>query len=214
MIRLRMVRPLPLALLLVLLAIPATAQQVPGIQNPNAPGVGGDAVLPAGYKGVVWNATPAIVMGIRQRGMEEQITPNDHIKWLIDAPQPGETDIKEVVKWKFWDGRLSEVHIHYEGPFTKSEGRDLVALFQRRYGEGKHDAIYSQTTPVHQTRYVIEEWWTWEDPFTIQVLKFQDTDKSWLVIRHSRVLEEGRRAQEQREREEARTRRVQEIELD
>lgn len=200
-------------LLLLLAAVPAAAQQVPELKSPAA-GEGGDAVLPAGYKSVVWGATPEITMGIRGRGMEPLNAANPHITWLIDAPQPGETDLKEVVKWKFWDGRLVETHVHYEGPFTRKEGRDLVGKFQRHYGEGKHDAIYTQTSTTHQTKSVIEEWWTWEDPFTIQVLKYVKSDSSWIVIRHSRVLEDARRAQEQREREEARTRRVQGIELD
>ncbi|MCP4873110.1 MAG: hypothetical protein GY898_30830 [Proteobacteria bacterium] len=199
--------------LLLLAAVPAVAQQVPEIKSP-APGEGGDAELPPGYKSVVWSASPEIVMGIRERGMEPMNAANPHVSWLIDTPQPGETDLKEVVKWKFWDGRLVEVHIHYEGPFTRKEGRDLVGKFQRHYGEGKHEFILAPKSTRQQRDIIQSEWWTWEDPFTIQVLKFQDADKSWLLIRHSRVLEDARRAQEQRELEEERTRRVQGIELD
>jgi len=209
----RPMKRLALVTLLLVAAVPAIAQQAPALKTAGA-GEGGDAVLPAGYKSVVWGATPEIVMGIRGRGMEQQNTPNPHISWLIDAPQPGETENKEVSKWKFWDGRLAEVHVHYEGPFTRKEGRDLVGKFQRHYGEGKHDAIYGGTSRTHQTASIIEEWWTWEDPFTIQVLKYQAPDQSWIVIRHSRVFEDARRAQEQRELEEARTSRVKEIELD
>jgi len=183
-------------------------------KSPPRAGEGGDAVLPAGYKSVVWGATPEIVQGIRDRVMEHTLAPNSHVTYLIDAPRPGETDIKEVVKWKFWDGALSEVHVHYEGPFTRKEGRDLVAKFERHYGEGKHEVVWSDTSPNHPTARIIEEWWTWEDPFTIQMLKRLSEDQSWIVIRHSRVLELARRAQEERELEEARTGRVREIELD
>jgi hypothetical protein len=205
---------LALVTLALALAVPALAQQVPNPKSPPRAGEGGDAVLPTGYRHVVWSASREIVMGVRERGMERLNSPNPHISWLIDAPQPGEVDLKEVVKWKFWDNRLVEVHIHYEGPFTKLEGRDLVGKFQRHYGEGKHDAVYGAKSTTHKTRSIIEEWWTWEDPFTIQVLKYQKSDLSWIVIRHSRVLEDARRAQEVRESDQERTARVRDIELD
>ncbi len=204
--------PLCLAAAFVALSL-ANAQELPNADQ-SIPGVGGDAVLPAGAKNIVWGATPEIVQGIRLRGMEHQPTQNPHITWLIDAPLPGETDVTEVIKWKFWDGRLIEVHILYEGPFTRSEGRDLVGKFQRHYGDGKHEAIYAATSPLKQTREIAQQWWTWQDPFTIQVLKENREQKTWFVIRHSRVLEDARRAQEQRELDEARTQRVREIELD
>ena len=212
---------LGLALLSLALPAPVLAGQSPTISNsghkPKAPpraGEGGDAVLPAGYKSVFWGASPEIVQGIRDRVMESQPAPNPHVTYLIDAPRPGETEIREVVKWKFWDGALVEVHIHYEGPFTRKESRDLVAKFQRHYAEGKHEVVWSDTSVNHATARIIEEWWTWEDPFTIQVLKRLGDDESWIVIRHSRVLELARRAQEERELEEARTGRVRGIELD
>lgn len=212
-----------LGAILLSLALPsmAAAQDTATISNegvkPKAglrAGEGGDAVLPAGYKSVVWAATPEIVQGIRGRMMEKTLAPNPHVTYLIDAPLPGETGIKEVVKWKFWDGALVEVHVHYEGPFTRKESRDLVAKFQRHYGDGKHEQVWSDTSTNHPTARVIEEWWTWEDPFTIQILKRLGDDESWIVIRHSRVLELARRAQEERELEEARTGRVRGIELD
>ena len=215
-------------LLLVLLVgtlLPATSLAQPnGLSLPKAPGaqeearpgpgLGGDSVFPPGYKGVVWAATPEIVQGLRGRVMESVPNPNPHITYLIDAPRPGEIDNKEVVRWKFWDGLLTEVHVIYEGPFTGKEGRDLVAKFERRYGEGKYDATLGPTSPNHPRPTVIEEWWTWEDPFTIQILKREKEDESWTVIRHSTVLQAGRRAQEERELERDRTRRVKDIELD
>ena len=212
-----------LGLALLSLALPTSvlAGDAPTISNegttPKAPlraGEGGDAVLPAGYKSVVWGASPAIVQGIRGRVMEKTLAPNSHVTYLIDAPQPGETEISEVVKWKFWDDVLVEVHVHYEGPFTRKESRDLVAKFERHYEGGNHEVVWGDTSPNSPTARIIEEWWTWEDPFTIQVLKRHGDDESWVVLRHSRVLELARRAQEERELEEARTGRVRGIELD
>lgn len=229
-----------LPLLAFLAPLPGLAQQVPTISDqqqaraqPRA-GEGGDAVLPAGYKSVVWGASPEIVQGIRGRVMESQPSPDPHIAYLIDVPPPAWTDDseqaqpspagssgdseateqREVVKWKLWDGRLIEVHVHYEGPFTRKEGRDLVGMFQRRYGEGSHEVTLGATSPNHPTPPVIEEWWTWEDPFTVQILKRIAEDESWVVIRSSRVLDLARRAQDEREREEVRTQRVQQIDLD
>lgn len=214
-----MLRLLPAGLLAIILLLSvAHAQQgsalPPRADDSNAPGRGGDAVLPAGYGNVVWGATPEIVEGIRGRGMEHQQTQNRHIKWLIEAPLPGETDKKEVIRWIFWDGQLFEVQVLYEGPFTRAEGRDLVGKFQRHYGDGTHEAIYGATSPLRQTREIEEQWWVWEDPFTTQMLKEDRPEKTWVMLRHSRVLEESRRAQEQRELDEARTQRVREIELD
>ena len=146
--------------------------------------------------------------------MESLSTPDPHITYLIDAPRPGETELREVVKWKFWDDQLVEVHIHYEGPFTRKEGREIVSKFQRKYGDGKHEQIFGATSPNQQRPPLLEEWWTWEDSFSIQVLRQEVSDQSWVAIRHSRLLEAARRAQEEREREEARTRRVKAIELD
>jgi hypothetical protein len=222
MIRAVMLRPIVLlSLLLSLVAAPAVAQQhgltIPGQEADDGrvrAGEGGDAVLPTGYKHVVWGATPEIVQGIRGRVMEFFDTPDPHISYLIDSPRPGETELHEVVKWKFWDGQLIEVHIHYEGPFTRKEGRDLVDKFQRHYGESKHEEIRGGASPKEPRGVLKEEYWTWEDPFSIQILKGIETDRSYIVIRHSRVLDLARRAQEEREREEERTERVQGIELD
>jgi hypothetical protein len=199
------------ALTLGLLAPPTFAGPVePG------PGEGGDSELPAGYKGAVWGAGPAAIQALRGRPLERQITSSSHVTYLIEAPLPGDKSTKRVVKWKFWDDTLSEVHIHYEGPFNRSESRELVHKFESRYGAGNHEQKKERQhyNWDKRTDIVLDEWWTWEDPFTTQMLKKNIEDSSWTVVRKSRVLQANRDQQREDEKSQTKTDRVQDIELD
>ena len=71
------------------LLLPGTAlPQRQAVTKGPAPGEGGDSVLPAGFKGVVWGASSEAIMAIRG-GMEVQATPDHHIRKLIELPPPG-----------------------------------------------------------------------------------------------------------------------------
>jgi len=180
------------------------------------PGEGGDSQLPAGYKGVVWGATTEAVQALRGRPLERMSTASSHVLYLIEAPLPGDKTTKTVVKWKFWDNELTEVHLLFEGPFNRTESREMIYKFESRYGEGRNE---QRKQKQHynwdaKTDLVIDEWWTWEDPFTTQMLKKNFEDNSFTVVRKSRVLEANRDRKTEEERMKAKTDRVQEIELD
>ncbi len=212
-----MLRLLPLLCLLLLPAPAAAQDSIFG--NPNdLPGEGGDAVLPSGYKGIRWGMGEAALAAVRGRPMEPQNTPDPHIKWLIESPPPGEQGGVSTVKWKFWDGKLMEVHVYYKGPFTRREGRELRNKFVTRYGEASYKKLEKERPPMLSTRVawdpINEERWTWQDPFTIQVLRREAADEVWFLVRQSRVYEAMRLLQDKREREEARSARVREIDLD
>ncbi len=204
--------------LLLFLTAPALAQDSI-FGNPNdLPGEGGDAVLPAGYKAVRWGINPEALMAVRGRPMEPQNSADPHLQWLIESPPPGESGGIQTVKWKFWDGQLMEVQVHYRGPFTRREGRELRNKFVTRYGEAVYKKTETERPPMLSSRAawdpIQEERWTWQDPFTIQMLRRTAADEVWTLVRQSRVLEAMRLLQDKREREEARSARVREIDLD
>ncbi|MEE2829725.1 MAG: hypothetical protein VX498_11110 [Myxococcota bacterium] len=196
------------------LTAPARAQSpVPKAQTPA--GTGGDAVLPAGYKEVRWGANTLAVQALRGRALE-QIVSNSHVTYLIEAPLPGDKNASQVIKWKFWDNQLTEVQIEYFGPFNKTERREMVYKFESQYGPGHHEERKRKQhhSWAENTDILVAEWWTWEDPFTVQMLQRNIDEKNFTSVRKSRVLEARRDKQLEQERQETRTDRVQEIDLD
>jgi len=179
-------------------------------------GDGSDSHLPAGYKGVVWGASSMSIQALRGRPLERQSTASSHVVYLIEAPLPGDKTTKRVIKWKLWDDALIEVQILFEGPFNRSESRELVHKFESRYGVGNHE---ERKEKLHynwdaKTDRLVDEWWTWEDSFTTQMLKKNIADTSWTVLRKSRVLEANRDRQRTDEKSQTKTGRVQGIDLD
>ena len=207
---------LTLGLSLPLTAQPADASGTSSKSTESLPGEGGDSHLPAGYKGVVWGANPVSVQALRGRPLERQITASSHVVYLIEAPLPGDKATKRVIKWKFWDDALIEVQVLFDGPFNRRESREIVHKFESRYGSGNHE---ERKEKRHynwnaKTDRVVDEWWTWEDPFTTQMLKKNMDDDSWTVLRKSRVLEANRDRQRTDEKSQTKTGRVQDIDLD
>lgn len=216
-----MLEPMPrLTLLLCLVLLPATAAAQDSIfGNPNdLPGEGGDAVLPSGFRGVRWGISAEALMAVRGRPMEPLNAPDKHLTWLIESPPPGEEGGVTTVKWKFWDGRLMEVQVFYQGPFTRREGRELRNKFVTKYGEASYKKAEKERPPMLARNVawdpVDEERWTWQDPFTIQMLRRTSKDEVWFLVRQSRVYEAMRLLQDKREREEARSAKVRGIDLD
>jgi len=207
---------LTLGLSLPLTAPVADAANTTSEDTEDVPGEGGDSHLPAGYKGVVWGANSISVQALRGRPLERQSTASSHVVYLIEAPLPGDKTTKRVVKWKLWDDALMEVQILFEGPFNRSESRELVHKFESRYGEGNHEEKKQKQhyNWDRKTDLVVDEWWTWEDPFTTQMLKKNLGDNSWTVLRKSRVLEANRDRQQTDEKTQTKTGRVQGIDLD
>jgi hypothetical protein len=207
---------LTVALSLSLPSPPANARAGSAKATDEEPGQGGDSRLPAGYKGVVWGAKSITIQAQRGRPLERQSTASSHVLYLIEAPLPGDKDTKRVIKWKLWDGALIEVQVHYEGPFNRSESRELVHKFESRYGAGHHE---EKKEKLHynwdaKTDLVVDEWWTWEDPFTTQMLKKNMNENSWTVVRKSRVLQANRDRQRKDEKFQTKSGRVQSIDLD
>lgn len=205
-----------LGLSLPLTVLPADAAETASKSTEVVPKEGGNSHLPAGYKGVVWGANPTVIQALRGRPLERQSTASSHVVYLIEAPLPGDKTTKRVVRWKLWDGALIEVQILFEGPFNRSENREMVHKFESRYGPGRHE---EKKTKLHynwdrKTDRVVDEWWTWEDPFTTQMLKKNMDDDSWTAVRKSRVLEANRDRQRNDEKSQTKTGRVQGIDLD
>jgi len=211
---------------LLIAALPAVATaQAPGISRadqkddrPPPPGVGGDRVIPAGYKGVAWGIGVEAIQAIKGP-MELQITPDPHIKRLIQAPPPGSDAGVPVLHWVFWDEKLYEVTIFFPGPFTSREGRELVSKFESQYGPGRRDSKKKYLGRVNKRdssmlEEVIEDKWIWQDPFSVQALWHDVLENQWKCVRQSRMYEASRQAQEEDERNVARSKRVRSIELD
>ncbi len=204
-------------LIALLIAAPAAAQKLPTLGT-DEPGLGGDAVLPAGYKDLRWGISPRSLMAVRGRAMETQNTSDPHLSWLIETPPPGESGGRTAVKWKFWDDKLIEVHVYFVEFPSRREGEQLMHKFQERYGDSKFERIMKDVD-IHgfdslKKQPIAEERWTWQDPFTIQVLRRVVDDEQWTQVRQSRVYEAKRLLQDKKDRAEARSERVRSIELD
>lgn len=208
----------PLLLCSLLLAAPAAAQDSTFGNPADLPGEGGDAVLPSGYRDIRWGINPEALMAVRGRQMEPQNTPDPHIQWLIESPPPGEGGGVATVKWKFWDAKLMEAQIFFRGPFTRREGRELRNKFVTKYGEASYKKSEKERPPMLSRNIawepLNEERWTWQDPYTIQMLRRTVTDEVWFLVRQSRVYEAMRLLQDKREREQARSAKVRGIDLD
>ncbi len=216
-----MLDPMPrlvLLLIIALLPLPAAAQ-TSIFGNPNdLPGEGGRSVLPPGYQGILWGIGPEALVAVRGRPMESQNVPDPHIKWLIEVAPPGEDGGVATLKWKFWDDKLIEVHVYYRGPFTRREGRELRNKVVTRYGEAAYKAKKQERPPMLPSSApwvpVQVEEWNWQDPYPVQMLHRTSHEEVWFLVRQSRVYEAMRLLQDKREREQARSARVREIDLD
>lgn len=220
-----MIRESPKSILLLLaliLLLPgvAMAQKGPQSKRPPQPGEGGDAVLPAGFKGVVWGASAEAIMAIRG-GMEMQVTPDRHIRKLIELPTPGtESDDGMVRHWTLWDDKLIEVTMFFPGEFTIREGRELREAFEKKYGPGNLEKITkgvetgSNAWNVKVEKQIVEQRWLWQDPFTVQELRNNVRKGQWVNVRQSRMFEASRDAQIEVERQKAQSKKVKSIVLD
>ena len=196
------------------------AQKSPSSKRPPAPGKGGDAVLPAGFKGVVWGASAEAIMAIRG-GMEMQVTPDRHIRKLIELPMPGTESGDGMVRhWTLWDDKLIEVTMFFPGEFTVREGRELREAFEKKYGPGRLEKITkgvetgTNAWNVKVEKQIVEQRWLWQDPFTIQELRNNVRKGQWVNVRQSRMFEASRDAQIEVERQNAQSKKVKSIVLD
>ncbi len=196
-----------------LLAGTAIAQTKAAGQPP-PPGEGGDAILPAGYKNVRWGINDNALQHVLDRGLESAPGMDHHRHWLIDTPPSNAVDSKRgVVKFHFWDSQLFEVTIFYS--LTASEGKELLARFQEKYGVARHEVVKGKIIEYGAREASdAEERWQWRDPFTLQILRRELQGEKWSMIRQSRVLEELRLTQQRKEREEKRSNKIDDIELD
>ena len=205
--------------LMLLLAASAHAAEQAQTSSGSVPGQGGDAVLPAGFMGVVWGASAEAIMAIRG-GMEMQVTPDRHIRKLIDLPPLGSTGDGIVRHWTLWDDRLIEVTMFFPGEFTLREGRELTDAFEKKYGPGRLEKttkgieVGTDAWNSKVEKQVVEQRWLWQDPFTIQELRNNVRKSHWVNVRQSRMFEQSRDAQLQIERQEAQSKKVKSIVLD
>ncbi len=177
-----------------------------------APGEGGDAILPAGFKEIRWGASVEILHGVRGP-MERRPSPKTDIELLIEAPQPGE-EATNIVHYKLWRDQLVELRIYYQERLSGPEAHDFLARVEAAYGEGLHSSRRAPRGKDGMLGPVLEESWRWEDPFTTQILLRNPQTKEWSMLRRSRVLEELRVATEEREQTEDRDERVKAMPID
>lgn len=183
------------------------------------PGRGGDAVLPAGYRKVLWGIAPVPMQHVRGLAMEDLPTADRDVKLLIEAPPPGERSAIATVKYKFWREQLYRVEVFYAAPLTKKEGRELQQRFEAKYGTPEYS---SKPLPrVHMDGVWVEpgeeRTWVWSDPFTVQSLMVDTRTDAWNMVRQSRVIEYTRLVENRKEREvgaEASTDKIKNLEID
>ena len=192
-----------LSLALTLLAGPALAQRQ-GISvanqedpTPPQPGIGGDAVLPAGFQEIRWGASAEILMTLRG-GMERQPVAGKDVLVYIEQAEPGAAR-RDIVHYKLWRDQLLELQIHYQDRLIGSEAHQFVNRVEERYGKAKHIVKRGPQYWSRETTPILEETWQWEDPFTIQVLIRDPKTKEWSMLRRSKVLEDVRVRTEARE---------------
>ncbi len=181
---------------------------------PDPPGVGGDAVLPAGYKAVRWGINDNALQHVLARGLESAPGMDHHRHWLIDTPPSNAKDSQRgVVKFHFWDSRLFEVIIFYS--LTAAEGKQLLARYEEKYGVARHDVVKGTVLEYGAAEAKdAEERWQWKDPFTLMILRRELDGEKWSLVRQSRVLEELRLDQQRKEREKKRENKIDDIALD
>ncbi len=185
-------------LLSALVSTPVLAQ--PGLTisqaeepTPPTPGVGGDAVLPAGFQQIRWGATPEILMGVRG-GMERQPQAYSDVSLYIEQAAPGEGR-RDIIHYRLWRGLVYEVKIHYQDPLAGPEAHQFLRRVQGVYGEGKHQYERAGRGDREAGNVKLESW-QWEDPFTIQVLLRDALTNEWSMLRRSKVLADVRVRQE------------------
>jgi len=152
--------------------------------------------------------------------MELQVTPDPHIKKLIELPAPGDTGDGMIRHWTLWDDKLIEVTMFFPGQFTVREGRELRERFEAKYGPGRLEKTKknvesgSSVYNVKVEEQVVEQRWVWQDPFTVQELRNDVRKGQWVCVRQSRMFEASRNAQDEVERSQAKSKRVKSIQLD
>jgi hypothetical protein len=182
----------------------------PADPGASKPGVGGDAVLPAGAQEIRWGATSSVVELTRGM-MEKQPQSDPHVRRLIEVPGPEERG--DVIHWRFWDDQLFELQLYYQDALVGSAAHEFVERVERAYGAARHEAIRGGNDGKGGT-VVVEERWAWEDPFTLQVLIRDARTNSWSMLRRSRVLDALRDRQLEVEREQHRESQVNSIPID
>ncbi|MCO4772198.1 MAG: hypothetical protein KDA24_19345 [Deltaproteobacteria bacterium] len=200
-------------------AAPSAGAQPQGISVPSlrpsalpAPGKGGDAVLPAGFKQVRWGASVEI-LHVTRGPMERRPSPKTDIELLIEAPAPGE-EVSNIVHYKLWRDQLLELRIYYQERLVGAEAHDFVGRVEAAYGTGDHNVRRGPAIEGLGPGKVLEESWRWEDPFTTQVLLRDPQTNEWSMLRRSRVLEEFQAATEEREADQSRDDRVNSMPID
>jgi hypothetical protein len=188
-------------LLSLLLAAPVSAQSGITISaaeepTPPTPGVGGDAVLPAGFQQIRWGATAEILMGVRG-GMERQPQAFSDISLYIEQAAPGEGR-RDIIHYKLWRDQAYEVKIHYQDLLSGPEAHQFLRRVQDVYGEAKHSVGRADRGQKGAGGVKVESW-QWEDPFTIQVLLRDAVSNEWSMLRRSKVLADVRVRQEARD---------------
>lgn len=178
-----------LLLLSVLLSSTALAKPALQARDQNVQvGEGGDAVLPAGYQNVVWGASAAEVMAVRERPLETLSDPDPAFTWLLEYP---ERDAGvSTIKYRLLHDKLYEVQVFYEGGFSARDAREFARRFEERYGDATYDRDMADY--VYGRKELTEERWRWQDPFSLQLLRHTTEPDGWTLVRISRVLEAER----------------------
>jgi hypothetical protein len=177
-----------------------------------APGQGGDAVLPAGFQETRWGATVEILQAVRGP-LGRLPSPKPDIEMLGEAAAPGEPP-KNIVHYKLWRDQLFELRVYYQDRLVGGEALDFVGRVEAAYGPGQHNVVRAKPTPHQKQGEVIEENWTWEDPFTLQILLRDPATNEWSMMRRSRVIDELRVATEERDTDRSRDERLQAMPID
>lgn len=198
-----MTRTLLLLPLLGLLTLPALGQQ--GLTLPNQastgrsiPGEGGDAQLPAGFQEVRWGATGEILEVLRGP-LEKRPTMADDVEVFIEAAAPGEPP-KNIIHYTAWRDQLVQLQVFYQHKLVGDEAHAFLDRVEGEYGPGEHVVRRGPSSSNGRQGPVLEESWTWQDPFTDQILIRDAATNEWSMLRRSRVIEELQKATADRER--------------
>ena len=195
------------------LLVAGAAHAQPDPAKPPPPGVGGDAVLPAGLQGLRWGINDVALQQVLGRGLEMAPGMDHHRHWLIDTPTGADDDaVRGVVKFHFWDSTLFEVKVYYS--LSAADGKVLVGRFEEEYGTATHDVVRNALVYGEIEASVAKERWQWKDPFTLMILTRELDGEHWSMVRQSRVLEDRRLSQQRKERESKRSDKVDSIQLD
>ena len=175
------------------------------------PGIGGDAVLPAGFQELRWGASAEVLTAVRG-GMERRPVSESDVTVLIEAPAPGDPRA-DIIHYKLWRDQLIELRIYYQDRLVGGDAHQFVRRVQDAYGDGDHIVKRNPYQGGGQPE-ILEESWQWEDPFTIQVLIREPQTNEWSMVRRSKVLEARQVRTVAKERETNADHRVNQIPID